>query len=826
MDPETFASLLAVQPRLVAGAEPNDSIGPAIATGLTGPGSVRAFGVVGDGDFGQTSGDFDFYSFQADANQKVSIEVNPKAVSSNLDAVIGLYDSAGNKLAEHDFGFPGDPEFLTFVMDKADTYFAVALGCCKGLPADPFTPGSGGGAASTGAYRVTITIEAIGPGAVEEASLAIKQDQRVLLLVTGDAGSAGSFDLEITNLDQFTTPEKASLLFLAGSGPSQAALVADQRSTGGLPDLNADGNLDMVVADAGADVISVLLGNGDGTFQAPRQFAVGAFVTPNPVASLRLGNFRRQVAIADFNGDDLADVAVTNYDSADISVLLGRGEGSFEPQRRFDATRAPFDLDVGDFDGDGHLDLVAVDATSVVALEVAVLFGRGDGTFAPQQTLQIPTFSDNLPWSAVRSADLNEDGYADFVVSGGAQALVFPFLSNGDQTFTRLRDVSAASLGTGIALVDVNGDDNLDVINTGLDDLNQVSLALGNGDGTFQERRDFLNVGHNPIAVAIADLGSEVALADGSTVLGPPDGHADAVVAVSGLVFILAPVGPPQVVVLPGLVDAQGQFSGFGAPQQLAPGDAPSDVDIGHVNEDGALDVVVVDRDGVRVIYGQPAGAEPSGPQASEAAEAARDLGTVVHLVEPTLTLVPGHEEAFFTLTVPTEAAPGAGDEVIDFSALFEHEEGAGLSMEVRDAADNLLGSGERFRIRAAQGEVLTLHVFGVQSGDGTRGFGAYTLVIDVLPQIVGIESQPLLPGQGANPGGATASVVITFQGDRLDRATAEDPDNYHVTGPDGPVIPIDLVYDPSANVEGRSDFQPQLPDHGRLLRRRRGPLH
>jgi hypothetical protein len=262
------------------------------------------------------------------------------------------------------------------------------------------------------------------------------------------------------------------------------------------------------------------------------------------------------------------------------------------------------------------------------------------------------------------------------------------------------------------------------------------------------------------------------------------------------------------------LFDDQGKFLGFGNAQKLASGEAPQDLDVGDLNRDGKLDIVVVDRGGILVIYGQPPNILPNNTLAT-----ARDLGTVVHLLEQTLTIVPGHEDAFFKLTVPTEAVPGAGDEVIDFSALFEAIEGAGLSMEVLDADGNVLGSGERFRVRAAQGAVLTVHVFGVESADGTRGSGAYTLDINVLPQVVSVEAQPLLPGVGANPGGPTTSLVVTLQGDRLDPATAEDPENYRVVwlGADGVPNTGDeqlflitcgsaasqcVVYDPSANIE------------------------
>src|SRR5262249_21786516 len=141
--------------------------------------------------------------------------------------------------------------------------------------------------------------------------------------------------------------------------------------------------------------------------------------------------------------------------------------------------------------------------------------------------------------------------------------------------------------------------------------------------------------------------------------------------------------------------------------------------------------------------------------------------------------------------------------------------EGAGLAMEVRDAAGNMLGSGERFRVVTGQGAVLTLHVFGVADANGVRGSGAYTLDVDVFPQVVSVEAQPLLPGVSSNPGGPTASVVAPWQGDGLDPATAEDPANYTFTwlGPDGllgtaddQVIPVasghSVVYDPSANVD------------------------
>src|SRR5262249_53570725 len=130
-----------------------------------------------------------------------------------------------------------------------------------------------------------------GPGEVEHASLAVRPGQVVLLHVKGAAGPPGRFPLEVPNLDQFAPATNRSLLFAAGAGPSQAA----------LGDVNGDTNLDIVVTNTLSDTLSVLLGNGDGTFQAPRQFPVGAFV-PN-TTSFNLPTFRRDVVLADVNGD-------------------------------------------------------------------------------------------------------------------------------------------------------------------------------------------------------------------------------------------------------------------------------------------------------------------------------------------------------------------------------------------------------------------------------------------------------------------------------------------------------------------------------------------
>jgi hypothetical protein len=638
----------------------------------------------------------------------------------------------------------------------------------------------------------SLAVLTTGTGAmVQTASLAVQQGQAVLLHVVGDVGGHGDFTLEFTNLDQYATPQNTTLLFPAGRGPSQVAVA----------DLNGDGKPDLVVSDGQANTVSVLLNNGDGTFQAPRQFAVGAF-TPGIVES-EVPKLGRAVAVADLTGNGIPDILVANYSSGDVSVLLGRGDGTFAPQRRFAATVGAFAMAVGDLNGDGIPDFVVVGSAPSQG-KVAVLLGRGDGTFLPPLLFDSPLTEKATPDAAVAIADLNRDGRADLLVTSLLDPNIHILLGIGDGTFRAGTTIPAQ--GPGLAVGDLNGDGFPDAVDASKA-INLVSYALGNGDGTFQPVQQ-LPTGNSPFAATVADFGSAVTQADGTVTLGPPDGHPDLLVAASGFHQTVLS-GPPQVLFYPGQVDAHGKFTGFGDPIVLASPNAPIDIKTGDFHGDGTVDIAVVEQGGVRVIYGKPPSDPPSGSPGDP------NLGTVVHVVEPTLTIVPGHEEEDFTLTVPTEAAHGAGDEVLDFSGDFQATSGGGITMQVRDAAGNLLGSGERFRVRAPQGAHLTLRVFGVTGSDGSQGAGAYTLDIDTLPQVVSVEAQPLLPGVSSNPGGPTASLVVTLQGDRLDPATAENPANYTVTwaGPDGllgtaddQVIPVasghSVVYDPSANVD------------------------
>ncbi|HXH42086.1 MAG TPA: FG-GAP-like repeat-containing protein, partial [Thermoanaerobaculia bacterium] len=252
-----------------------------------------------------------------------------------------------------------------------------------------------------------------------------------------------------------------------------------------IGDFNGDGRSDLAVANAGSADVSILLGTGTGTFGAATNIAVGAA----PAA----------VAIGDFNGDGRIDLAVANENSNSVSILLGTGTGTFAAAPEVGVAISPISVAIGDFNNDGRSDLVVA---NFVSNNVSILLGTGTGTFAAATYFPVGTFP-----VSVAIGDFNGDGRNDLAVANEGSNNVSILLGTGTGAFGAAANFATGALPVSVATGDFNGDGRSDlaVVNSGS---NSVSVLLGTGTGTFGSATD-LAVGSSPFSLAIGDFNGD-----------------------------------------------------------------------------------------------------------------------------------------------------------------------------------------------------------------------------------------------------------------------------------------------------------------------------
>ena len=410
-----------------------------------------------------------------------------------------------------DFNGDGFPDVVAFEDDGLTVYLAKGDGTFQELAPFVMAPSHPTGAVALDLNGDGITDLAVADGVLDRVYVAFGKGDgtfevaKIVPVAASTAGAQSALTADMNGdgkLDLVFTTQAADVGIALGNGDGSFKTPPFTTPVGGrqqsarsmvISDLNLDGKPDLVIlppGDLALNVIGVLIGNGDGTLQPVTYYA-----TNQPPTS---------VGVGDFNLDGKPDVIGAD-DQGNLYLLLGNGDGTFGF-----ATTIPIAnpnpnvataLAVGDFNHDGKLDVALAGQISGMSTgEASILLGNGDGTFQPSMNLALPGVPSN-----VAVGDFNRDGNLDVVLTIPASNAVAVLLGNGNGTFNAAVSYPAGLTTNSVVVGDMNNDGILDLVTASGAD---VSILLGNGDGSFQPPESF---GPNGFAetAAIGDLNGD-----------------------------------------------------------------------------------------------------------------------------------------------------------------------------------------------------------------------------------------------------------------------------------------------------------------------------
>jgi VCBS repeat protein len=366
------------------------------------------------------------------------------------------------------------------------------------------SPNNNGGGGGGGNPPLTLSFA----DAVSYVALALGTNSQSIAV--GDFDGGGKLDLAVANEGEATNNVSVFLGNGDGTFPTRKdfpAALTFPVTTLVAADLNGDGKLDL----AAASNSELALLNNDGS----ANLFGAATVVP------AVGNGTRNMTAGDFDGTNGTDLVVTSTAGNNISVLLNNGSGAFNPKTDFDGGGGkifgPRGVVATDFNGDGKIDLALADFGVDLAgkFNLNILFNNGSGAFPAAQDFIASATSAN---QGIAAGDFNGDGKNDVVVSNLDDHVVYVFLNDGSGSFGSAVPYSTGDDCGAVAVADFDLDGNLDIAAAdavGQDAVHgDVAVLLGNGDGTFQDKKLFsagttAGTINNPRSITVGDFNGD-----------------------------------------------------------------------------------------------------------------------------------------------------------------------------------------------------------------------------------------------------------------------------------------------------------------------------